>query len=182
MSKPQHPAHQPDPSPHGTPRLILIMGVSGCGKTSVGSRLATELACRFVDADQYHPAANIAKMRAGSPLDDHDRGPWLDRLNALLRHSAARNESVVLACSALRARYRDRLADRLPSLAIVHLRGSAETIAARLALRNHQYMPASLLQSQFEALEPPTDAVMDIDIDQSVDQIVSLLAGRFAAR
>lgn len=180
MSEPQAPAHQRDPDSRRAPRLILIMGVSGCGKTSVGSRLAAELTCRFVDADGYHPAVNIEKMRAGRPLDDHDRAPWLDRLNALLRHSAARNESVVLACSALRARYRDRLADRLPGLTIVHLRGSAKTIAARLALRNHQYMPASLLQSQFEALEPPTNAVIDVDIEQSVDQIVSLLVRTFS--
>ena len=165
----------PGLSPDRGPRTILVMGVSGCGKTHVGSELATALDYRFVDADDYHPRANVDKMRAGQPLDDHDRAPWLARLNALLRHSAARNQPVVLACSALRERYRERLAHRLPTLTVVHLRGSPETIAERLAARNHRYMPASLLQSQFEALEPPTGAVIEVDITPDVSSIVQTL-------
>ena len=161
--------------------MILVIGVSGCGKTSVGSELAAVLGYRFVDADDYHPRANIEKMRAGHALDDHDREPWLARLNALLRHSAARNEPVVLACSALRERYRVRLADRLPALTIVHLRGTPETIAGRLAARNHRYMPASLLKSQFEALEPPTGNAIEIDITPDVGSIVTDLLTHFRA-
>jgi len=114
-------------------------------------------------------------MRAGQPLDDHDREPWLSRLNALLRHSAARQQPVVLACSALRERYRERLAHRLPALTVVHLRGSPETIAKRLAERNHRYMPASLLRSQFDALEPPNGAVIEVDITPDVGSIVQTL-------
>ena len=164
------------------PLLILVMGVSGCGKTSVGLALAERLACRFVDADAYHPPSNVAKMRSGIPLDDHDREPWLGRLNALLRHSAARGESVVLACSALRERYRAQLSARLPGLEIVHLRGDFQTIAARLATRSDHYMPASLLRSQFDALEAPAQSALEIDITPSVQSIVETLLARFSAR
>ena len=161
--------------------MILVMGVSGCGKTSVGSELAAALGYRFVDADDYHPSANVEKMRAGQALDDHDREPWLARLNALLRHSAARHQPVVLACSALRERYRARLADRLPALTIVHLSGTPDTVARRLAARNHRYMPASLLKSQFEALEPPKGEAIEIDITPGVGTIVNTLLTRLRA-
>lgn len=161
--------------------MILVMGVSGCGKTSVGSELAAALGYRFVDADDYHPSANVEKMRAGQALDDHDREPWLARLNALLRHSAARHQPVVLACSALRERYRVRLADRLPALTIVHLSGTPDTIARRLDARNHRYMPASLLKSQFEALEPPKGKAIEIDITPGVGTIVNTLLARLTA-
>lgn len=161
--------------PARLPRQVLVMGVSGCGKSSVGSALAERLGWRFVDADDYHPAANVDKMRAGLPLDDQDRAPWLDRLNALLRHSAARDQPVVLACSALRERYRERLSHRLPGLAIVHLRGDFDTIAARLAARTHRYMPPTLLRSQFDTLESPGPPAIDIDIGQSLEAIVATL-------
>jgi gluconokinase len=153
------------------PRAIVVMGVSGCGKTSVGRALAARLGARFVDADDFHPPANVEKMRAGVPLDDADRAPWLARLNAVLRHALARGDSVVLACSALRRRYRDALAERLPALGVVHLSGSRELIGSRIAARNHRYMPASLLDSQFEALEPPHDAIV-VDVDGTLDEVV----------
>jgi gluconokinase len=154
------------------PRAVVVMGVSGCGKTSVGQALAARLGARFVDADDYHPPANVEKMRAGVPLDDADRAPWLARLNAVLRHAIARDEPVVLACSALRQRYRDALADRLTGVRFVHLSGTPALIASRLALRRHRYMPASLLDSQFAALEPPLDAVV-VDVAGSVDEIAA---------
>jgi gluconokinase len=159
------------PADASVPRLaVVVMGVSGCGKTSVGELLARRLGARFVDADDHHPPANVEKMRRGEPLDDADRAPWLARLNALLRHAVARGDPVVLACSALRRRYRDALSDRLPGLRFVHLSGSYALIADRLAQRRHAYMPPTLLRSQFDALEPPQDAIV-IGIDAPVDAI-----------
>ena len=161
-------------------RALLLMGVSGSGKTTVGVALARRLGWRFIDGDDFHPPANVEKMRAGTPLNDDDRAPWLERLNAVLRHSLAKDEPIVLACSALKARYRAQLAERLPGLQFAHLRGSQELIAARLAERRHKYMPASLLRSQFDALEPP-DGAWAIDIDQPLDAVVEALAGRIGA-
>lgn len=157
----------------GAPRAIVVMGVAGSGKTTVGGALADALGWRFVDADDFHPSANVEKMRAGVPLDDADRAPWLARLNALLRHAVARDAPLVLACSALRARYRDRLRVRAERVAFVHLAGDFDTIAARLGARRDHYMPPALLKSQFDALEPPgTDALM-IDVREPVDAIVA---------
>jgi gluconokinase len=157
------------------------MGVSGCGKTSVGQALAARLGARFVDADDFHPPANVAKMRAGVPLDDADRAPWLARLNAVMRHAVAKGEPVVLACSALKRRYRDALGERLPGMRVVHLSGPYELIASRVAARTHRYMPASLLASQFEALEPPRDAVV-VDVAGGIDGIVDAALAGLGAR
>ena len=148
------------------------MGVSGCGKSSVGQQLATQLNWRFADADTYHPAANILKMSQGLALDDDDRAPWLNRLNAVLRHSVAKHEPIVLACSALKQRYRDALSERLSSLAFVHLSGSFDLIEARLKQRPGHYMPASLLQSQFAALEAPS-GVLTLNVEQSIASLVA---------
>jgi gluconokinase len=145
------------------PLAVVVMGVSGCGKTAVGSRLAQRLNARFIDADDLHPPANVEKMRAGIPLGDADRAPWLALLNARLREAVAAGEPVVLACSALKQRYRDALAAGVPELRFVHLAGIREIIAARLAARQHRYMPASLLDSQFSTLEPPAEAIV-IDV------------------
>jgi len=153
------------------PRAVILMGVSGSGKTTVGLALAQRLGWAFRDADDYHPHANVEKMRAGIPLNDGDRAPWLARLNALLRHAAARNTPLVLACSALRQTYRDTLLDRTEGTLLVHLTASMEAIAARLAEREHRYMPASLLRSQFDTLEPPHDALV-VDATRPVDEIV----------
>jgi gluconokinase len=152
---------------------VVVMGVSGCGKTAVGSRLAQRLGARFIDADDLHPPANVEKMRAGIALDDADRAPWLALLNARLREAAAAGEPVVLACSALKQRYRDRLGAGVPALRFVHLAGSRELIAARLAARKHRYMPASLLDSQFAALEPPAGAVV-VDVTLPVEEAVEV--------
>lgn len=141
---------------------ILLMGVAGAGKTTVGRALAEALGWAFVDADDWHPAKNVAKMARGEPLTDADREPWLDRLHALLLDHAARQAPVVLACSALKAAYRARLRDGLPGLCVVYLRASRELIRVRLLARPGHFMRADMLESQFTTLEEPDDAlVMD---------------------
>jgi len=162
------------------PTAVVVMGVSGCGKTEVGHRLAQRLGARFIDADDLHPPANVGKMRAGIPLDDADRAGWLTLLNARLREAATAGETVVLACSALKQRYRDTLAAGVPGLRFVHLAGSRELIAARLAARQHRYMPASLLDSQFAALEPPVDAIV-LDAAMPLPAVVEAAARALAA-
>jgi gluconokinase len=166
---------EPGATPPAFPRAVVVMGVSGSGKSTVGEALARRFGARFIDADDFHPPANIDKMRRGVPLDDADRAPWLARLNALLRQAVALDEPVVLACSALRQRYRDTLGEALPGLRVVHLSGSSALIAERLAARRHRYMPASLLQSQFDALEAPANAIV-IDVTGSVDEIADAAA------
>jgi len=146
--------------------IAIVMGVSGVGKTTIGAALASALGWRFLDADDYHPAANVAKMAAGIALQDEDRWPWLDTLNQKLQAAEAQGESVVLACSALKARYRERLVAGLRRYRIVYLHGAFGLIDARLRARRHKYMPASLLQSQFATLEPPSDAIaVDVAMD-----------------
>jgi gluconokinase len=156
--------------------VVIVMGVSGCGKTSVAQALADKHQWRCLDADDFHPPANVEKMRAGMPLNDDDRWPWLDKLNSILRHSAAKNESIVLACSALKEIYRQRLTQRiaLAKVSIVHLDGSFELIEARMKARNHQYMPSTLLKSQFETLQKPLNAIsiaIDIPIQIQIEKI-----------
>ena len=141
--------------------IVVVMGVSGCGKTTVGNLLASRLGYPFLDADEFHPPENVAKMAAGTPLSDSDRWPWLEKLNGKL----IENRSAVLACSALKESYRAALSRGLPDCRFVHLRGSIELIRARLQDRRHRYMPASLLESQFATLEPPAGA-LTVDIAQ----------------
>ena len=147
--------------------IVVLMGVSGCGKTTVGVALASRLGWRFIDADDLHPPANVAKMAAGTPLTDEDRWPWLDRVAGELRDLLARGEHAVLACSALKAVYRERLASA-GNVRFVYLAGDRATIAERIAPRQHRYMPATLLDSQFAALEPPSGAIK-IDVRLPVD-------------
>lgn len=142
------------------------MGVSGCGKSTVGEALARSMGCRFLDGDDFHPPENVAKMASGSPLTDDDRWPWLDRLAAELASILARGENAVLACSALKEAYRQRL-KRAGDVRIVYLKGDQATIAARIAARAHQYMPPSLLPSQLATLEEPADALV-VDIREPV--------------
>ena len=157
--------------------IAVVMGVSGAGKTAIGEALATELGWRFMDADDYHPEANVAKMAAGQPLDDADRWPWLDRLNAILRSE----ENAVLACSALKERYRARLAKGVDHVEWIYLKGDFDLIRSRLLQRQHRYMPASLLESQFAALEPPPRAIT-VDVSADVPTCVAAIAERLRAR
>ena len=139
--------------------IVVVMGVSGSGKSVVGQALASDLGWPFFDADDFHPPENVAKMAGGTPLTDADRWPWLDRLAADMGEIDKRGDNAVLACSALRQVYRDRIM-RAGGVRFVHLAGTYDTIAARIAGRKHAYMPASLLASQFAALEPPQDAIV----------------------
>jgi gluconokinase len=158
---------------------VVIMGVCGCGKTTVGRALADELGWAFLDADEYHPEANVAKMAAGVALSDDDRWPWLDRLSRELRTLHASGQHAILACSALRQSYRDRLASA-GELKWVFLKGDAATIEPRLASRRGHYMPPSLLASQFAALEEPAAAIV-VDIRQSISAQVAQIASGLRA-
>jgi carbohydrate kinase (thermoresistant glucokinase family) len=157
--------------------VVLLMGVSGAGKTTLGERLARELGCRFIDADDYHPPENVRKMAAGVPLEDADRWPWLERLNGLLRAE----RGAVLACSALKEKYRRRLAEGVADFRTVHLRGGFDLIHGRLQARQHRYMPSSLLQSQFDALEPPGADALVVEVSGTPEETLGEILARLAA-
>src|SRR6187402_119125 len=150
---------------------IVVMGVSGSGKSTVGAALAQRLRVPFADADDFHPEANIAKMTAGHALDDDDRRPWLDSIGEWL---AAHAEGGVMSCSALKRTYRDQLREHCPDVDFLHLAGTPEVIGRRQASRPGHFMPASLLASQFETLEPLSadERGLSIDVDQDIDSIV----------
>lgn len=148
------------------------MGVAGSGKTTVGLALARELGSRFLDADAFHPEENIAKMASGIPLTDKDREPWLDSLAGKLAAVRAEGASFVLACSALKESYRERLMRQAPDLKVVFLDGTAALIHQRISTRNGHFMPPILLQSQFEALEIPQTAIR-LDVEAPVAVLVS---------
>jgi gluconokinase len=150
--------------------IIVVMGVTGVGKTTIGRALAQELQWRFADGDDFHSAANIAKMHAGVPLTDEDRAPWLRSLRNAIAGWLASAENVVLACSALKASYREVLLVS-SEVKLVYLHGSFELIAQRLALRKGHYMNPDLLRSQFDTLEEPKD-IATIDASLPVSQIV----------
>ncbi len=154
-----------------SPFPLVVMGVSGSGKSTVGAALAQRLGVPFADADDLHPAANIVKMTAGEALDDDDRFPWLEAIGGWL---AAHGDGGVMSCSALKRKYRDQLRHHVPHLAFLHLAGTHEVIARRQASRPGHFMPASLLTSQFRTLEPlqPDEHGVVIDVDQSIDAIV----------
>ena len=153
------------------------MGVSGSGKSTVGAAISQRLRVPFADADDFHPRVNIEKMSAGVPLDDHDRRPWLDAIGEWL---AAHPDGAVMSCSALKRGYRDRLRHHAPRVQFLHLAGTPEVIAARMAGRPGHFMPATLLHSQFATLEPlaPDEAGLTLDIDQSVDDVVQQYVDR----
>jgi gluconokinase len=149
--------------------IILLMGVQGSGKTTVGRALAEHLGWRFADADEFHPPENIAKMAAGIPLDDRDRAPWLAELRTEIDRTLADRSNLVLTCSALKERYRQRLLT--DGVALVYLRGTRELIASRLESRAGHFAKLDLLNSQFADLEEPTNA-LTIDVSSSVEEIV----------
>jgi len=150
---------------------VVVMGVSGSGKSTVGAAVAQRLRVPFADADDFHPAQNIAKMTAGRALDDEDRYPWLEAIGGWLAQQA---HGGVMSCSALKRRYRDQLRHHVEPLEFLHLHGSREVIARRQASRPGHFMPASLLTSQFATLEPlaPDEHGLVIDVDQDIDSIV----------
>ena len=152
--------------------LLVVMGVSGSGKSTVGAAIAQRLRVPFADADDFHPPANVAKMSAGTPLDDDDRWPWLEAIGEwLVAHDTSGG---VMSCSALKRRYRDQLRHHAQGITFLHLDGSHEVISARQASRPGHFMPASLLHSQFATLEPlaPDERGTVLDIDQDIDAIV----------
>jgi len=154
--------------------VIILMGVSGVGKTAVGTRLADALGGRFAEGDDYHPPANVEKMESGVPLDDDDRQPWLETMSREIGGWLDKGETVVLACSALKQRYRDILRGGRQGVRFVYLKGSKDLISERLEQRRGHYMPPSLLDSQFDALEEPEDAIT-VDVDATPDQIVAAI-------
>lgn len=159
--------------------IVVVMGVSGAGKTTLGRRIAERLGCEFIDADDYHPPQNVQKMTAGLPLEDDDRWPWLERLNALLRERADHARDAVLACSALKEAYRAKLRAGIDDFRLVYLKGSREQLRARVSERRHRYMPASLLESQFDALEPPGEAIT-VDASDSAEASVAKVIAALA--
>jgi gluconokinase len=152
-------------------RFVIVMGVSGCGKSSVGESLAQSLGWDFYDADDFHPPENVAKMADGIPLDDSDRAPWLASLHELISSSLKADRPGVLACSALKEHYRQKLMDSNDGVQIVYLKGSYDLIWSRMKKRTDHYMKPQMLKSQFETLEEPSNA-LTIDISLSVDEIV----------
>ncbi|MXQ93516.1 hypothetical protein E5288_WYG001826 [Bos mutus] len=177
------------------PNAVLVMGVSGSGKSTVGALLASELGWKFYDADDYHPEENLMKMQKGIPLNDEDRIPWLCKLHDVLRRDVASGQHVVLACSALKKVYRDILIqgkDDAPlkcddsgkeekpvevKLLVVHLTGSFDIISGRLLRRKDHFMPPELLQSQFDTLETPSapESFIQINVDKNLSEIIATI-------
>lgn len=158
-------------APRPTEMIVILMGVTGSGKTTVGLALGAALRWQFVDADDFHSPANVAKMRAGIPLNDADRAPWLATLRDAIVGWAKSGTNIVLACSALKQTYRNRLMSG-PEVRLVYLRGTRDLIARRLSQRHGHYMNSSLLDSQFEILEEPPDAIV-VNVDGTAADIVS---------
>jgi gluconokinase len=166
------------------PAAIIVMGVSGSGKSTIGALLAERLGWPFADADGFHPAANVAKMAAGQPLTDADRWPWLDAIAAHIGASRTAGQPVVVACSALRRAYRERLRAGHGDLIFLHLSGAPAVIAERQAARQGHFMPPSLMASQFATLEDPAaeaDAVI-VSVSASPHEVVAAALEQLAAR
>jgi gluconokinase len=157
------------------PLQLVVMGVAGSGKTTVGRELARRLGCAFADADDFHPPENVAKMSAGIPLTDEDRRPWLDAIAAWIRARAAAAETAVVTCSALRRAYRDALRAAGPGVRFVHLTGAPELLAARIGGRRGHFMPPALLASQLALLEPlaPDEPGVAVDVTPTPAEIAS---------
>ena len=163
------------PASRHPPLAIVVMGVSGCGKSTVGALLAAALGLPFIEGDALHPPRNVALMAAGTPLTDADRADWLLTIATRLGQAHAAGQGLVVSCSALKRRYRDPLRAACPGLHFVHLHGSAGQLRRRLQTRTGHYMPASLLDSQLSALEPPgaDENALVFNIALSVDQITA---------
>jgi len=155
-------------------RFFIVMGVSGSGKTSVGKSLAKHLGWDFYDADDFHPPENVTKMAKAVPLTDFDRAPWLAALHVLISSSLTQNRPGVLACSALKERYRQKLLEGNDGVRLIYLKGSYDLIWSRMSARKDHYMKPHMLQSQFETLEEPANA-LTVDITSSVNEIVKVI-------
>jgi gluconokinase len=153
------------------PHAIILMGVAGSGKTAVGSRVAKRLGWLFLDADDFHPPANVEKMKRGIPLDDNDRAPWLERMHSELRRQIDEGQSVLLACSALKDSYRQTLRDHLPEARFVFLDVDRSTLLERLQKRQAHFFPKELLDSQLATLQRPHDAFV-VDANRPIDEVV----------
>ncbi len=166
----------PDPAP----RALIVMGVSGSGKTTIGEMLAARIGWRYEDADTFHPAGNVAKMSAGQPLTDEDRWPWLRAIADEIDRMSDAGERMVIGCSALRRAYRDVLVHGRDDVRIVYLQGSQALIADRLGHRKGHFMPPGLLTSQFGTLEPPTpeERAVTVSIDAPAETIVNDILGK----
>jgi gluconokinase len=157
--------------------IVILMGVAGAGKTTVGQLLAHRLDARFVEGDAFHPAENVAKMRAGTPLTDDDRLPWLQAIAAEIGRCLEGGGGAVIACSALKRAYREILVGHRAAVKVVHLRGAPDLIQERLTGRHGHYMPPSLLPSQFAALEIPAadEEAIDVEVSGTPEQIVAVI-------
>ena len=166
------------------PAAIIVMGVSGSGKSTIGALLAEALGWPFADADGFHPAANVAKMAAGQPLTDEDRWPWLDAIAAHIGASRTAGQPVVVACSALRRAYRERLRAGHGDLIFLHLAGAPAVIAERQAARQGHFMPPSLMASQFATLEDPAEEVdaVTVSVSASPHEVVVAAIDQLAVR
>jgi len=160
------------------PTGFLIMGVSGSGKTTVGKALAQKLGWDFFDADDFHPTENIAKMINGMPLSDSDRTPWLASLHNLLSSTLKSNHHPILACSALKEKYRAQLLDGVDGFEIIYLKGSYDLIWSRMSTRQGHYMRPEMLQSQFAALEEPQNALV-LDISASLENLIDKIVENY---
>lgn len=170
------------------PPLVVVMGVSGSGKTTIGTLVAHELGVEFIDGDSLHPLENVQKMAAGTPLDDDDRWPWLEIVGRTLHEHGERREGLVVACSALKRVYRERIRSQAPSALFLHLDGTVEVLTRRIEGRSGHFMPAALLESQIETLEPLAQEeggyVLNIDqpvadmVDDAVTRLRALLAAQ----
>jgi gluconokinase len=167
-----------DSSP--TPCALIVMGVSGSGKSTIAEKMAEHLGWRCEDGDKFHPASNVAKMSAGHPLTDEDRWPWLQAIADEIDRACKAGEHVVIACSALKHSYRDVLVHGRDDVRIVYLKGTQELIAGRLAQRKGHFMPPGLLASQFKTLEPPDpdEHPLTVSIDASVEEIIDDITGQ----
>ena len=163
-----------------TPCALIVMGVSGSGKSTIAEKLAERLGWHYEDGDKFHPASNVAKMSAGHPLTDEDRWPWLQAIADEIDRTCKTGESIVIACSALKHSYRDVLVHGRDDVRIVYLRGTQELIASRLSQRKGHFMPPGLLASQFKTLEPPDpdENPLTVSIDASVEEIVDDIIGQ----
>ena len=159
---------------------MIVMGVSGCGKSTVGQKLAAQLDLVFIDGDDLHPTSNKDKMAAGQPLNDDDRRPWLEIIGKKLAESVSNGTPAIIACSALKRSYRDLLRTQAPGTLFVHLTGTPELIQHRLDERSHEYMPPTLLASQLSTLEAITsdEVAIEVNVELSPDTIVQTVAGQ----